>query len=486
MIKKKNVVIIMADQLRADVLGGQYTPNINKLAEEGVEFRRSYCASPLCVPARGSFFTGKYPNETGSIINPWEKTDKKHGNVREGIPNLYSLMEQDWDSWHIGKQHFFTEEKIDASPTSKTHWVYTDKDYNNFLQTRKVKKPGGEAFKGMLPEMVSGKVTHISKYSIPTIGCYEEGVENYFDGYFTVGAVEAIRGRDKEKPFLLNAMFLAPHPPFEIPEPWYSKYDKVELPENVGKWGKDQSPLQLYNLTGIIGSRYNRGDWEKVWPVYMGLVSLLDDCVGQIIDELKAQGIYDDTLIIFTSDHGEMLGSHCLWQKMCMYEESVRIPLYMKFPKDYHPVVKVSDTLVSAVDVFPTICDYLGLELPENVSGLSLMPVIEGGELDRERIFIQYDGNGSRGNFQRCVVEDYYKLIVDIFKDEIYIELYNTQSDSQEMFNLAFEKEYEGLVRKLLKHLNIHMNKTGDLITLPSDIYEDFIKDYTPFREDRG
>ena len=125
--KKTNVVIIMADQLRADVLGGQYTPNINKLAEEGVVFRRSYCACPLCVPARGSFFTGRYPNETGSFINPWEKTDEKHGYVRAGIPNLYSLMEEEWDSWHIGKQHLFTEEKIDSSPVTKTHWGYTTK-----------------------------------------------------------------------------------------------------------------------------------------------------------------------------------------------------------------------------------------------------------------------------------------------------------------------------------------------------------------------
>ncbi|SHH42217.1 sulfatase-like hydrolase/transferase [Clostridium grantii] len=318
-MSKTNVVLIMADQLRADILGKD-TPNINKIAADGVKFNRAYCDSPLCVPARGAFFTGTYPNVNGSIINPWFELDEAHGDVRKGVPNLYHMMEDSWDSWHSGKQHLYTEGgKIEHNADSKTNWIATDGSYVQYLKEHGKRKPGGNEYRGKVAEMVLGKYTRVREYSTPKTGCYEEGFDFFFDGYFANRAVEAIQKRDKSKPLLLNAMFLAPHPPLDIPEPWFSMYKDVELPENVGIWNKDQSPLQMYNLTGILGSRYSREDWKGIWPVYKGLVSLIDDCVGMIIDELKAQGIYDETMIIFTTDHGEMLGSHGLWQKMCMY-----------------------------------------------------------------------------------------------------------------------------------------------------------------------
>ena len=106
---RENVVIIMADQLRYDVLGRGFTPNIDSIREGGVDFTRAYCACPLCVPARGAFFTGKWPNVNGSLINPWLASDSYYGSVHEGIDNLYRMMEKDWCSIHSGKQHLFTE-----------------------------------------------------------------------------------------------------------------------------------------------------------------------------------------------------------------------------------------------------------------------------------------------------------------------------------------------------------------------------------------
>jgi arylsulfatase A-like enzyme len=210
---------------------------------------------------------------------------------------------------------------------------------------------------------------------------------------------------------------------------------------------------------------------------------MLDDCVGKVIEELKAQDLYDNSLIIFTSDHGEMLGSHCLWQKMCMYEESARVPLFIKFPASERTVVgDRSDVLVSAIDVFPTLCDYLGLKTPDEVSGLSLMPVVRGGTLDRDTIFIQFDGNGARGNFQRCVVQGKNKLIVDMFKDELFIELYDLGQDPQELVNLAFEPSRERIVSELLDTLRNHMRQTRDMLEIPANAYSEFIRNYLPFR----
>ncbi|WP_422657788.1 sulfatase-like hydrolase/transferase [Paenibacillus sp. EC2-1] len=481
--KKPHVVIIMADQLRADIITPDFAPNIYSLSQESFRFNRAYCASPLCVPARGSFFTGQYPNETGCLINPWEKQDAAYGFVREGIPNLYQLLEDDWDSWHTGKQHLLTQERFDLSEDSRTNWLPLEGRYDRHLKEQGKRKPGGAPFQGIVPEMAGGTTTRVAGYSIPTTGCYDEGFDAFFDGFILNDSLRALRERDRNKPLFLSSMFLAPHPPLEIPEPWYSMYAQadISLPENVGLWAANQSPLQLYNLTGAIGTRYSRDEWHQVWKVYAGLVRLLDDCVGRIIEELKIQGIYDNTILIFTSDHGEMLGSHRLWQKMCMYEESVRTPLFIKFPVSFQPAINETNTLVSAIDIMPTLCDGLGIPVPESVAGLSLMPIVQGKCLERQRIFIQFDGNGARGNFQRCVIEGNYKLIVDIFKDELYLELYNTATDPQELINLAFEKGYQEIIHTLLGHLKNYMLDTGDLLAIPGDAYTTFINKYSPF-----
>jgi arylsulfatase A-like enzyme len=479
---KPNVVLIMADQLRFDALG-RFTPNINRLREESFSFERAYCASPLCVPARGSFFTGMYPNETGCIINGWEKQDESFGKVNSGIPSLYELLQDEWDVWHTGKQHLHYEKPIEEI-ADQVHWHPLEGNYDRHLKMHGIRKPGGTAFRGLVPEMALGTTTRARNYSLPTTGCFEPGYEFFYDGYITQTSLDAIRGRDRSKPMALSAMYLAPHPPLDVPEPWFSRWSEqdIELPENVGVWSKDQSPLQLYNLTGAIGTRYTREQWKEIWRVYLGLVSLLDDSVGMLIEELKVQGIYDDTLIIFTSDHGEMLGSHRLWQKMCMYEESVRTPLMFKLPKSQGVMAGKSDALVSSIDVFPTLCDALGIEAPQRISGWSLMPLIRRERRSvRDQVYIQFDGNGARGNYQRCVIEGDDKLIVDLFKDELYIELYRVSEDVQEQRNLAFDGAERRRIEHLLELLRGHMRDTGDLLTIQENAYIQFISKYLSF-----
>lgn len=489
---KPHVIIIMADQLRSDVLGKGFTPNIDSIANEGTAFLRAYCACPLCVPARGSFFTGTYPNRNGSLINPWEPADAKYGDVRSGISNLYTMMEKDWDSIHSGKQHLFTEGgKLEDSVDTATRWFSTEKSYREFLKEHGVPMPGGPKFRTKVPEMVDGKVTRVSSYSNAETGLYEPGEMYYFDSYFTEMALEGLKKRDTAKPLLLNAMFLAPHPPLQIPEPWYEAVgdDEFDPPENVGVYYPGQSPLQMYNLTGIVGTRYDREHWKEAWRVYLGLVRMLDHCVGRILSELKRQDIYDDSLIIFTSDHGEMLGAHGLFQKMCMYEESARVPLYMKFPKGFVPAEKSYDQVVSHIDVLPTLCEYLQMTPGNAMDGESLMPMLRGdvggsGEAEgngRGYAFIQYDGNGSRSNFQRCMVKGRWKLIVDLFKDETYFELYDLETDVQETKNLMFGGKYDGVAEEMARSLASHMRETGDLLTLEAFDAERFRKNYGKF-----
>lgn len=482
---KPHVIVIMADQLRADVLGKGLTPNIDSIAEEGARFNRAYCSCPLCVPSRGSLFTGTYPNTNGSLINPWEPADAACGDVKMGIANLYELLEDDWEGIHSGKQHLFTEGgKLEDRPDSKIRWLTTEKTYAAYLKENGKKAPGGPGFRMRVPEMVGGKITRVSNYSNANTGCYEEGEAFYFDRYFADKALEGLRDREGKKPLFLSAMFLAPHPPLHIPQPWYGLLapEKVRLPENVGVFYPNQSPLQMYNLTGVVGAAYGRQEWKEAWRVYLGLVAMLDACVGQILDELKAQGIYEESLIVFTSDHGEMLGSHGLFQKMCMYEESARTPLYIKFPKGFPLSKQVFEKTVGQVDLLPTFCDYLGLH-PENaMDGRSLMPLLEGREEDAGgEAFIQYDGNGSCSNFQRCIVKDGWKLIVDMFKDEAFFELYDLENDPQETENRMFSGDQDARALKLWEILGSYIRRTGDRLRLPALDPEAFRRAYAAF-----
>ena len=475
-MKKLNLVVIMADQLRFDLLGA-HTPHLNALLGESCLFERGYCASPLCAPARGAFFTGLRPNRNGCLINPWAPQDRDYGRVKAATPNLYRLLEDDWDGWHTGKQHLFTADNFDRDNASKIHWLSLENGYAAHLEAAGQVQPGGARFKGLMPETVGG-ITRARSYSVPATGCYAGGLENFFDGYILQQSLEAIEARDQNKPFFLSAMFLAPHPPLEIPEPYYSRVrpDEIELPANVGQWSRGQSPLQLYNLPGYFGSRYQRDDWREIWRVYAGLVALLDDCVGQIIERLREHNLYDDSLIIFTSDHGEMLGSHCLWQKMCCYQESIRTPISFKPPRG-EPFVERRDDLVSHLDVLPTICDYLGVPAPPDMDGTSARAAIEGRKAHaRETVWVQFDGNGALGNFSRCVIRGPHKLIVDWFKDELFFELYHLEDDPQEQNNLAFDRTEKA--RELIESLRHNMSATGDHLRLAMGDYEKFLVNY--------
>jgi choline-sulfatase len=251
------------------------------------------------------------------------------------------------------------------------------------------------------------------------------------------------------------------------------------LPDNVGQFYPGQSPLQAYVLPGFIGLRYNREEWRAIWAKYLGLVKLLDDEVGRLITTLKQEGLYDKAIIIFTVDHGEMLGSHMLWQKMVMYEESAKVPLIVKMPKDFKPLKKEHDEVVSLVDVFPTLLEYNGLPVPTNLDGQSLLPLMQGKPLNRQSIFMQFDGNGSLGSSQRSVVKNNYKLIVDMFKDETFVEVYDVVKDPQEKVNLAFDRNFAPTTNDLLNELTNYMKKTGDRIQLPKNVLADFLKNYS-------
>ncbi len=479
---KKNIILLLADQLRYDVLNKGYTPNIDALQNDSAIFDSAYCTCPLCAPARGSIFTGTYPSKNKCIINPWKKDDAEYGFVSSNFETMYDMMcRENYNFIHSGKQHLFTEGTLPQNREDlNITWASTEKTHVDYLKSFGKRMPGGDDFKYLCPEVFSGQYTHLRKYSNANTGHYEEGLDYYFDGYFTDTALSALKTRAKEKPLFLSMMFLAPHPPLDVPSPYYenSQTYKYDIPENVGKFYDCQSPLQAYNLTGIMGMNRTTEQWQDSWKAYMGLVSLLDDCVGKIISELKKQNIYDDSIIVFSTDHGEMMGSHSLFQKMCMYEESVKVPLSIKMPSNEHAKKHINNT-VSHVDLLPTLCELADLKLTSEMQGESLLPLIKGNTNESRNIaYIQYDGNGALSCAQRAIIYSGYKLIVDSFQNEVYYEFYNINEDNEETTNLLFEDGFLQLANTYLDKLVIHMKEQEDIFAQKNFHLEDFIKKY--------
>ncbi|MFW6313912.1 MAG: sulfatase/phosphatase domain-containing protein [Spirochaetota bacterium] len=178
----------------------------------------------------------------------------------------------------------------------------------------------------------------------------------------------------------------------------------------------------------------------------------------------------------------QMLGSHMMYQKMCMYEPSVRTPLAWKLPAYLDISPRSVDALVSAIDALPTICELVDEEAPDEIDGQSLVALMRGEPGGWARAFIQFDGNGARGNLQRAVVEGGYKLIVDIFKDEQFLELYNVAEDPEETTSLAFDTGQRERLNRLVGYVLDHMAGTVDLLALRENTVESFLNDYGPVR----
>ena len=460
----------MADQLRYDFIG-QYTPNLNLLINDSICFEKSYCLSPLCVPSRGAFFTSTYPTNNGCLINPWEVEDEKNGRLKKDIKTFYEIFEKDWDLWHVGKQHLLTFEDLESRKNNNIHWLKLEGRYEKELKSKSIPVPGGKEYRQFCPEIKNGKYTKVRSYSVPTTGIYPYDLKYFFDGFILNDSLNAIGQRDKNKPFCLSAMFLAPHPPLQIPEQYYNLYKDIQLPENVGRWYSGQSPLQMYQLTGFFGTRYSREQWQEIWRVYAGLVTLLDDCVGALINKLKNENLYDDSIIIFTSDHGEMLGSHGLWQKMCLYEESLRVPLSIKLPKNEKKGMKIINA-VSHLDVLPTILEVVDFKKQGEVQGQSLLRFTQN-HINVEPVFAQFDGNGALGTFQRCIIKDQYKFMFDSIHDEMFFELYDLKNDTQEMNNIVFSNT--DLVKKLGQELLDHLITINDPIKFSWDYFNHWL-----------
>ena len=462
-----NIIFLMADQLRYDLLdayGDQQcdTPNLDALADEATVFEHHYTICPLCVPARSSLMTGLYPRQHGAIINGWFPEEREHGTVNANIdliPNR--IADQGYDVYHAGIQHVRTTGGFEkACPNVNFIGPSSVGKHHRMLHKKGLMLPDMSVFRNPVLEHSEGKQRITAGTSART-AVWPLREDLFYDSVVCKNIVKTINEHDKSNPLCLCGMFWLPHPPLWAPRKWAHKYhpDQVNLPPTIGKWYQGMPALQLANTAGQLGSHVPTEHWAHVWAMYMGMTSLLDDYVGQVIDALKENDLYDDTMIVFTSDHGEMLGSHRLFQKMCLYEESVRVPLMVKTPgqKSARRVIEMTDHL----DLTAAMVEQSGAAAIEDSTGKSLLPLANGQPNNRPRktIFAAYDGSSGQGYVHRMVRTNTHKFIHNIGDKP---ELYDMIEDPHETRNYANHPKVAPLQNKLASLLNGWMDQLDD------------------------
>jgi arylsulfatase len=434
---RPNVLWIMADQLRGDTFGFMghpvcRTPALDRLAAQGMVFTRSYCSQPVCEPSRATMLTGHNSFRNGVLQNGYHLRD---GEVT--LPEL--LARTGYRTANIGKTHcgrpgreIFQHEQ----PVRDVYGVTFPSDVpfdpalfpgTSYLGGAPLTNPN-EVISGTYP----GPVESTKSYSIAT------------------QARVWLEQHTGSTPFFLRVSFDDPHPPIVPPEPYASMYSPADVPDEVigtqeeSMAGKPATvgDWQAYKYMDRVTEDEHRAHAARYW----GLVSHLDAQIGRVLDYLDELGLADSTIVVMNSDHGQMTGEHGLIHKgPYLYDGITRIPTIVSWPGNIGPGRR-SDSLVSGVDLMPTLLDLLGEPLPEDLHGRSWRPLLEGRtDAWREAVFMQWE------DYVFGVRTDRYKLTwYDSDEDG---ELYDLDVDPLELHNVYHESQYQPQRRELLDRL---------------------------------
>jgi choline-sulfatase len=468
-MRRPNILLIVTDQQRAETLacyGNTFVqaPNLNRLASESVVFRNAYCTDPVCTPSRASIFTGLWPHTHGCVANNIALSPETR-TIAEWMGDSYRRAY--FGKWHLGDelsaQHGFEEwvsieDGIYRKYYSKPEDRERRSDYHGFLVAN-----------GFLPDEIAPDGTRVFSREFSAALA-----EPYTKAAFLGGrASRYLRDYDDPKPFFLTVSFLEPHPPnFSAFNSLYEP-DQVPVSPAFNVPPGDDAPAYLIRKAREFAKRGNRGyparteqDWRRSCANYYGLVTLVDRSVGRILEALETSGRSEDTLVVFVSDHGEMLGEHGLARKDVVYEGALRVPLMFRLPgrKSSHRMI---DGRVSLVDLAPTLADFAGVSVPDQTQGRSRRAAIEGMEgLEGNDVFIDWD---SRQEFvhrpsRTIITGDGWKM--NVCPDDRGL-LFNLHDDPHELRNLFRDPAQRDRIADLTARLGRWQVETGDGMPLP-------------------
>lgn len=444
-MSRTNIVLIHSDQHRYDCVGVNghpivQTPNLDRLAGEGINFSHAFCPVPLCMPTRASLLCGQWPTEHLQIANTDTEAPRP---LRDDLPTFSQLLrDAGYYLGYVGKWHV----DPDRGPLE-----FGFCDYVPEWEYRKWRKESA------LPDRprTKGWFGEVDPHIEPQQSRLAWG------GGHLIRMLEFCAGRSD--PFFLRWDPSEPHLPNVVPEPYASAYP----PSQIEPWpsfgdtfeGKPYIQAQQLRTWKIDGWDWDR--WAPVVGRYLGEVSLLDAQIGRVMDALDRLGLADSTLLIYTSDHGDMCGGHGMVDKhFVMYDDVVRIPLIARWP-GVTEAGRACDSFVShAIDLAGTFCDAAGLPIPETFSGQSLVPLFRGDATNgRQDIFATYHGNQFGLYSQRMVRDRRWKYIWNATAED---ELYDLESDPGELRNLATDARFSSELARLRKRLVEWMEQTND------------------------
>jgi arylsulfatase A-like enzyme len=453
---RPNILLIQADQHRADCLGvGGHpfiqTPNLDRLASQGVNFTHAFCPIPLCTPSRASLLTGMWPAGHGAIANPDTETGRP---LLAGLPTFsQSLREAGYFLGYVGKWGVDPQH----GPTHfGFHTYISEKDYGVWRANLGVPpRPHTNRWFGENDPAITADQSRLAWGADQTIRLLAQAAE-------------------QGQPFFLRWDPSEPHLPNVVPEPYASLYPPQEIPP----WpnfadsltGKPYIHRQQRRTWGI-----DDWDWTQWAPIvsrYLGEITLLDHQVGRLLAEVERFGLSGNTVIIYTADHGDLCGAHGLIDKhYVMYDELVRVPLIIRSPMGGPRGQAVDAFVCHALDLAATFCDLAGAERPATFAGHSLAPWLaneppgqEHPIAQREDTFAVYYGNQFGLYSQRMVRNRRWKYVWNATAED---ELYDLVNDPGELVNLAQRSDHAEPLAQLRSRLVAWMEATQDRLLNP-------------------
>ena len=461
---KPNILLIYPDQWRHDVLGCTghplvKTPVVDKLAANGARFARTWCQSPICQPSRLSLITGRYPTELkidGNIGGlPGMKQIDDAGRID---PEWSTVMKQlqgaGYETATIGKTHYHnlpSDEAIKAAGgiydlrqydefVGRFGWDHVVEEYDKYTHAvPELISPYTEYLRerGLLDDYVA-QIKSIFRIT-PThwrgeTSCLPQ--EHDLTCFLANETVDWLRHRRQDKPFFLKLAFVQPHVPL-VGDPQWAEYyadANIDIPaldaieSDVDVWRGYLNSLNKHSQAQTITEEFVRRGTRQ----YFAMISLLDQAIGTVLSQLKAADQLNNTWIIMSSDHGEMLGSHKLWAKMNFYNGSVQVPLIVCPPNsstDMAPFGQVSEALTASLDITTTIADIADVAPPEGCRGQSLLPALHGKTIGRDALYSYISGFGA-------IRDDQYRFTMHRASGSP-CELFDLSADPGEDLNLV-------------------------------------------------
>lgn len=424
--RRPNILFVMSDE-HAPMLSGTYghprvrTPNLNALAADGVVFDNAYCNSPICVPSRMSLLTGRYASNVDAFDLASElRTD--------AVTYAHLLRAAGYDVVLAGKQHFAGPDKLHGFRAQLSRDMH---EHEHPLLPWPDDEPREAPWRHPLEA-----------------GCGRSEVIEVDDETEAASIAYLRQNAGSHQPWMLCVSFIAPHWPYVVPEPYWSEYyPNVDVPHVTEEEVSRMHPA-LQRLRRRLGvHEYTEKQTRAARAAYYGMVTQLDERIGRLLAMLADTGADQETVVIYTSDHGGMMGEHGLWRKMNFYEAAVRVPLIVKDPRLEDRGRRISE-VVSLVDLTVGIADVAGTGFPGVVDGRSLFELVRGNNLEtpwHDTAFSEYLAHGVARPLA-MLRQGRYKLTA--YVGEGY-ELYDVEADPDERLNLWGDPQHAQVAAQL-------------------------------------